>query len=92
MWIFQDHAYAFPPSPGDIADKYLLMQKKAEDLAKKLRNTKDRERRAKKTVCGLLEDLKGKNLLSQELLLKLDSYTGLKHYILPLLIQDEKLA
>lgn len=47
-----------------------------EGLERELRNVKDRERRAKNTVFGLLEDLRGKNLINEELREKLDSYSG----------------
>lgn len=41
-----------------------------------MRNLKDRERRAKRTVHDLLEDLKGKNLINEELKERLNFYSG----------------
>ncbi|KAG5851836.1 hypothetical protein ANANG_G00056050 [Anguilla anguilla] len=42
-----------------------------------MRNAKDRERRAKNTVHGLLEDLRGKNLINEELKERLNFYSDL---------------
>ncbi len=49
---------------------------RVESLEQELRNVKDRERRAKKTVRDLLEDLKGKNLINEDLKERLSFYSG----------------
>lgn len=51
-------------------------QDQVEKLKQELRNGRNRGRRQKKTVRYLLEDLKEKNMLSEELQQKLDFYSG----------------
>ena len=47
-----------------------------ESLERERRNAKDRERRAKNTVSGLLQDLRVKKLINEELKEQLDIYSG----------------
>lgn len=47
-----------------------------EELQRELRNAKDRERRLKKTVKFLIEELQHKNMLTKELQQELDFYSG----------------
>lgn len=49
---------------------------RVESLEKERRNAKDRERRAKNTVSGLLEDLREKQIINEELKEQLDIYSG----------------
>jgi len=64
-----------------------------ESLEREKRNVKDRERRAKSTVRDVLEDLKGKNLINEDLKERLNFYSGKKKqlcityvYTFPLLL------
>ena len=65
-----------PSSPGDLRARLNDTLARVESLERQRRNAKDRERRAKNTVCSLLEDLREKNLINEELKDKLDSYSG----------------
>lgn len=72
--VFQDHQYALDP---DMAkEKWFESQEKMEQLRRELRNAKDRERRQRRTVSSLLEDLKKNKMLTEELEQKLDFYSG----------------
>ncbi|XP_048116543.1 LOW QUALITY PROTEIN: THAP domain-containing protein 2-like [Alosa alosa] len=73
--IFQDHQYALDPVKAK--EKLIVYQKNVEKLRRDLRNAKDRERRQKKTVSSLLEDLKKNKMLTEELEQKLDFYFDL---------------
>ncbi|XP_029994355.1 THAP domain-containing protein 2-like [Sphaeramia orbicularis] len=53
-----DHSYALPSSPSDLKLRLTEALARVESLEKEVRNVKDRERRAKKVVHELLEDLK----------------------------------
>ncbi|XP_019744157.1 THAP domain-containing protein 6 isoform X1 [Hippocampus comes] len=77
-----DHCYALPSSPAGLKARLTEALARVEGLERELRNVKDRERRAKNTVFGLLEDLRGKNLINEELREKLDSYSGLPVHLL----------
>lgn len=68
--IFQDHQYAL--DPVQVKKRLNEAREKLEELRRDLRNAKDRERRHKKTVKSLLEDLKHKHILSEELQQRLD--------------------
>ncbi|XP_070705598.1 THAP domain-containing protein 6-like [Pempheris klunzingeri] len=70
-----DHQYAL--DPDKVKRKLTEAQEKVEELQRELRNAKDRERRHKKTVKSLLEDLKHKNMLTEELKQELDLYSDL---------------
>ena len=72
--FFQDHQYALDPIK--VKKKLTEAQEKVEELQRDLRNAKDRERRNKKTVKSLQEDLKHKNMLTKELQQKLDFHSG----------------
>ncbi|XP_049911307.1 uncharacterized protein LOC126396951 [Epinephelus moara] len=61
----------------DVKQKLTEAQERVDELQRKLRNARDRERRHTKTVKSLLQDLKEKNLLTEELQHKLDSYSDL---------------
>ncbi|XP_076135712.1 THAP domain-containing protein 2-like [Alosa pseudoharengus] len=72
--IFQDHQYALDPVKAK--EKLIVYQENVEKLRRDLRNAKDRERRQKKTVSSLLEDLKKNKMLTEELEQKLDFYSS----------------
>ncbi|XP_029967100.1 THAP domain-containing protein 6-like [Salarias fasciatus] len=71
-----DHSYALPTCPGALKARLSKAMAKVESLEREKRNARDRERRAKSTVCGLLEELRAKNLINEELKEKLDLYSG----------------
>ncbi|KAL7383335.1 hypothetical protein ABVT39_008906 [Epinephelus coioides] len=70
-----DHQYALDLI--DVKQKLTEAQERVDELQRKLRNSRDRERRHTKTMKSLLQDLKEKNLLTEELQHKLDSYSDL---------------
>ncbi|XP_067360234.1 THAP domain-containing protein 2-like isoform X1 [Channa argus] len=72
--LTSDHLYAL--DPVKVKKKLTEAQERLEELQRDLRNAKDRERRHKKTVETLLEDLKQRNLLTEELQQKLDFFSG----------------
>lgn len=59
-----------------MKQKLIEAQTRAEELQRQLNNVNARERRSKKTVQSLLDELKLKNMISEELQLKLDLYSG----------------
>jgi len=59
-----------------LKTKFSKALARVESLEQDMRKTKVRERRAKKTLHGLLEDLRGKNLINEELKERLDFYSG----------------
>uniref|UniRef100_A0A3B3R017 THAP domain-containing protein 6-like n=1 Tax=Paramormyrops kingsleyae TaxID=1676925 RepID=A0A3B3R017_9TELE len=69
-----DHHYAFDPAKAkhNIAEA----QEQLEKLQRELRNAKDREKRHHNRVKTLLQDLKDKEILTEELQQKLDYYSG----------------
>ncbi|KAK0145095.1 DNA transposase THAP9 [Merluccius polli] len=70
-----DHLYFLDP---EKTKKNLTeCQDQVEKLRRELRNARDREKRQKKTVQCLLDDLTNKNMLSEELQQKLDFYSDL---------------
>ncbi|RXN15770.1 THAP domain-containing 6-like isoform X1 [Labeo rohita] len=70
-----DHQYALEPVKPK--EKLAVYQENMEKLRRDLRNAKDRERRQKKTVSSLLEDLKKNKMLTEKLEQKLDFYSDL---------------
>nr|XP_057923260.1 THAP domain-containing protein 6-like [Doryrhamphus excisus]XP_057923261.1 THAP domain-containing protein 6-like [Doryrhamphus excisus]XP_057923262.1 THAP domain-containing protein 6-like [Doryrhamphus excisus]XP_057923263.1 THAP domain-containing protein 6-like [Doryrhamphus excisus] len=76
-----DHAYALP-STHDLRARLMKALDRVERLERELRNVKDRERRAKNTVSGLLEDLRVKKLINEELKEQLDIYSDLPTHLL----------
>ncbi|XP_048031120.1 THAP domain-containing protein 6-like [Megalobrama amblycephala] len=74
-----DHTYALPASPTDLKNRLCEALARVESLEREMRNLKDRERRAKRTAHDLLEDLKGKNLINEELKDRLNFYSGKKN-------------
>lgn len=63
-------------SPAGLKTRLCEALARVESLEHELRNVKDRERRANKTVRDLLEDLKGKNLINEDLKERLGFYSG----------------
>lgn len=74
MGIFQDHQYTFDPI--SMKKKFFEAQEKLERLRRELRQYKERDRRQKKAVQSLQEELKTKNVVIEELQKKLDGFTG----------------
>ncbi|XP_034547134.1 THAP domain-containing protein 6 isoform X2 [Notolabrus celidotus] len=62
-----DHSYPLPASPEELRARLSEALARVRALEKEKRNAKDRERRTKKVVLGLLEDLREKNLIIEEL-------------------------
>ncbi|XP_059193939.1 THAP domain-containing protein 6-like isoform X2 [Centropristis striata] len=71
-----DHSYALPSSHEDLRARLRGALARVESLERERRNAKDRERRAKNTVSGLLQDLRAKQLINEELKEQLDVYSG----------------
>ncbi|CAK6959876.1 THAP domain-containing protein 6-like [Scomber scombrus] len=76
-----DHSYTLPSSPDVLRARLSEALARVESLEREKRNAKDRERRAKNTVCGLLEDLRAKKVINEELKERLDLYSELQHRI-----------
>ncbi|XP_039525106.1 THAP domain-containing protein 6-like isoform X1 [Pimephales promelas] len=70
-----DHTYALPASPTSLKARLCEALARVESLEREKRNVKDRERRAKSTVRDVLEDLKGKNLINEDLKERLNFYS-----------------
>ncbi|XP_061568880.1 THAP domain-containing protein 1-like isoform X1 [Cololabis saira] len=77
-----DHAYALPCSNDVLRARLREALARVETLERERRNARDRERRAKLTVRGLLEDLRGKKLLNDELQQQLHTYSDLPVHLL----------
>ncbi|KAK0134545.1 DNA transposase THAP9 [Merluccius polli] len=72
-----DHPYALSTSPTRLKARLSGALDRVESLERERLNSKARERRAKKAVKSLLEDLKLKNLINEELKEKLDFHSDL---------------
>uniref|UniRef100_A0A3B3V942 Si:ch73-130a3.4 n=1 Tax=Poecilia latipinna TaxID=48699 RepID=A0A3B3V942_9TELE len=70
--ILQTHAHILT-----IFTSLLEALARVESLERERRNAKDREKRAKKTVSGLLEDLRMKKLINEDLKEQIDLYSGI---------------
>ncbi|XP_054627148.1 uncharacterized protein LOC129178696 isoform X2 [Dunckerocampus dactyliophorus] len=70
-----DHSYVLPSSPDDLRGRLNDASARVESLERERSIAKDRERRAKNTLCSLLEDLRGQKLINEELKGKDDSYS-----------------
>ncbi|XP_013877229.1 THAP domain-containing protein 2 [Austrofundulus limnaeus] len=70
-----DHSYALPSSNEGLRARLREALARVESLEKENRNMKDRERRAKNTLSCLLEDLRLKKLLNEELKEQLNIYS-----------------
>lgn len=73
-----DHSYALPNSPTRLKARLSEALARVESLEREKQNAKARERRAKKTVKSLLEDLKEKNLINEELNERLGFHSDLQ--------------
>ncbi|XP_061784681.1 THAP domain-containing protein 6 isoform X3 [Nerophis lumbriciformis] len=78
----KDHCYALPASPADVKTRLTEALVRVESLEHELRNVKDRERRSKNTVFCLLKDMRGKNLINEDLKEKLHSYSDFPVHLL----------
>ncbi|XP_036938347.1 THAP domain-containing protein 6-like [Acanthopagrus latus] len=73
-----DHSYALPDSPSHLKARLSEALARVQSLEREKENAIARERRAKKTVKSLLEDLREKNLINEELKERLDSHSDLQ--------------
>ncbi|XP_024921290.1 THAP domain-containing protein 6-like isoform X2 [Cynoglossus semilaevis] len=71
-----DHGYALPTSPFSLKTRLSEALARVESLERDKKNSMAREKRAKTTVRNLLGDLREKNVINEELKLKLDLYSG----------------
>ena len=71
-WFSQFHTYA-APSEESFKDKWLRADSRADDLERRLRNVLQHQQRTKLTV---VEELKEKNMLTEDLQSRLDAYSG----------------
>ena len=76
LYTLQDQSYVLPSSPNDLRVRLSEALARVESLEREKSNVKDRERRAKNTVCGLLEDLRAKKIINEELKERLDLYSA----------------
>lgn len=65
-----------PASPTVLKARLSEALARVESLEREKRNSMVRERRAKKNVHALLEDLREKNLINEELKDRLECYSG----------------
>lgn len=65
------------PENAELKERFVNLQQQNEMLRKEIRNAKTREKRAKVSIKGLLEDLAEKSMINAELELKLASYEGI---------------
>lgn len=73
-FISQDHHYAL--DPDQVKMKLFEAQDRVEHLGRQLRNAKDRERRQKRAVKSLLDELRNNGAISDEFQLKLTEDSG----------------
>ncbi|XP_076826510.1 protein cholesin isoform X2 [Brachyhypopomus gauderio] len=71
-----DHSYDLPRSPTYLQARLREALGRVKTLQREKLNAKARERRAKKTIMSLLEDLKEKNRINEELKDRLDFHSG----------------
>ncbi|KAM7417148.1 hypothetical protein PAMA_016995 [Pampus argenteus] len=77
-----DHSYALPSSHDDLRARLREALARVESLKRERRNAQDREKRAMNTVSGLLQDLRVKKLINEELKEQLDIYSDLPIHLL----------
>ncbi|CAJ1074845.1 THAP domain-containing protein 6-like [Xyrichtys novacula] len=71
-----DHPYALPDSPSHLKTRLSEALARVESLERERLNLRARERRAKKTIKSLLEDLKKRDAVIEELKDRLDFHSG----------------
>lgn len=71
-----DHLYALPACSKAVKAKLNEVSMRVRKLQREKSNALARERRAKKNMQALLEELKDKNLINEELKDKLECYSG----------------
>ena len=74
-WFSQFHTYA-APSEESFYDKWLRADSRVDDLERRLRNALQCQKWTKLTVLSLVEELKEKNMLTEDLQSRLDAYSG----------------
>ncbi|XP_041864906.1 THAP domain-containing protein 6-like isoform X2 [Melanotaenia boesemani] len=72
----EDHSYALPASPTALKRRLEETQARVESLARDKKNAVAREKRANRAVKSLLENLREKNLINEELKERLEFYSG----------------
>ncbi|KAM3605598.1 uncharacterized protein V6R79_001603 [Siganus canaliculatus] len=77
-----DHMYALPSCPKAVKAKLDAALKTVRKLQREKSNALARERRAKKNMHALLQELKDKNLINEELKDKLECYSDLPVHLL----------
>ncbi|XP_072563883.1 THAP domain-containing protein 6-like [Paramormyrops kingsleyae] len=77
-----DHSYALPTSLENLRTRLNEIFSRVESMEREKRKAKDRERRAKNRVCGLLQNLREKNLIIEGLKERLDLYSALPVHLL----------
>ncbi|XP_037553755.1 THAP domain-containing protein 6-like [Nematolebias whitei] len=70
--LSDDHSYALPSSPSRLKARLSEALGRVESLEREKLNAKAREQRAKKIIMSLLEDLRRKTLINEELTERLD--------------------
>ncbi|XP_039591069.1 THAP domain-containing protein 6-like [Polypterus senegalus] len=79
-----DHSYTLPTSLENLRARLNETLSRVESMEREKKNAKDRERRVKNTVLGLLQNLRENNLINEEQKKRLDLYSGkieIKHKI-----------
>ncbi|XP_072574583.1 THAP domain-containing protein 6-like [Paramormyrops kingsleyae] len=76
-----EHLYALPASPKAIKAKLQQALVRQRKLQREKSNALRREKRAKNNMQALLEELKEKNLINEELKDRLECYSGKEKYI-----------
>lgn len=71
-----DPLYALPACPNAMKAKLDEASLRVKQLQREKSNAMKREKRAKKNMQALLEDLKERNLINEELKEKLECYSG----------------
>uniref|UniRef100_A0A671TXC6 THAP-type domain-containing protein n=1 Tax=Sparus aurata TaxID=8175 RepID=A0A671TXC6_SPAAU len=74
--FYLDHGYALPTSPTALKTRINEALARVESLEREKKNAVAREKRPKTTVKSLLEDLREKNLINEELKERLKFYSG----------------
>ena len=73
-----DHLYSLPASPKAIRSKLEVALARVRKLQLENSNALRREKRSKNNMQALLEELKEKHLINEELKDKLECYSGQK--------------
>ncbi|KAG2461587.1 PRDX1 protein, partial [Polypterus senegalus] len=72
----RDHSYTLPTSLENLRARLNETLSRVESMEREKKNAKDRERRVKNTVLGLLQNLRENNLINEEQKKRLDLYSA----------------